>query len=131
MTITSFDNIEELFDAMHKDREAADSNTQSWQAALTIGQCFVKEAQGIIIWGEIIAEEKDPDEDPEDAFETDPCEKFTRCFSVVCPKGELGFTHASTIVRTISRAAFEMCCNRTPITWKEVGLIENHFAGLK
>lgn len=121
MPIIEFESLEEMAEAEEANRKAADSAVNPQQAAATIGSKFIKLSGEVVIYGEIL----DPCAPPEDGEEEDEDDRadreaeretramphmanyrFTRSYSKVCPEGELGDVHVSTIV-VLSEAAFQ------------------------
>lgn len=100
MSISSFDNLDDMFEQMRKDQEEADSCVQSWQAAIKPGDYVARSGPGFLIYSEIL---KDP-ELREPGLEH---YRFTRSYSVVCPKGELGDIHVSMIEQNLSEEDFQ------------------------
>lgn len=116
--------IMEFFEAEDRNRKAADANVNPEQSALKPGDFFVRHAYGITIYGEIIdpvtlslngrriedltEEEQEEIRDIRELYndETMKNYRFTRSYSSVCPDGELGDIHISTVSRTISREEF-------------------------
>jgi hypothetical protein len=104
-------------------RGEADSRVKEAQI-LGVGDYFLREAHGIRIYGEILdaaalllngREEADLDED-ELAEYKDTQEsykepglrfyRFTRCFSHMCPRGEMSDIHLSTVTRKLTQEEF-------------------------
>ena len=116
----SFDSVDEMFDAVRRAGEEADKHVRPLQSGVSIGDHFaVLSDEGFTVYGEVL--------DP--AKPTYPCSvevaaeiaseaklydephmrhyRFTRCFSVVCPEGECGDTHVSTIAALMTPEVFE------------------------
>ena len=115
MPVRSFNSFEEMAAAMEKDRNAADANTDAVQASLEIGDFFIRATQGILIYGEI-HDPIDGDDPEERAFQTRMRDqphmklyRFTKCYSPLCPTGEYGDIHLSTVELKISEAMFLRC----------------------
>lgn len=125
MATVVFNDMDELFKMLGENRAAADSRIEPWQR-IEPGTFFVSanpEVE-ILIFGEVldpVAElirgAEDPD-CPEIRMEAADIKRtyadpdmagyrFTRCFSVACPTGEMGDTHLSTISAVISKEVFE------------------------
>jgi len=109
-----FRSFEEMLEAVSEDMQAANAVTDDMQASLEIGDFFIREAHGFFIYGEVL----DPitTENPEErAYEIERRNqphmkhfRFTRCFSPMCPHGELGDVHVSTVTLK-SASMFERC----------------------
>lgn len=111
--ILSFDSTEDVLAHIRREQEAADKAVQPWQAAMKPGDHFVRlipEAEGIIaVYGEVVEPEFEPEDGPN--FYNQPHMKnirFTRCFSVMCPGGELGDTHVATMGHKLSQVQFNL-----------------------
>lgn len=120
----SFDTLEDLFSVLDEDRRIANTQTQEWQKALKVGDHFLKEYEGLAIWGVI---EQDYEEEGEELVVCahDPYYPITNCFSSRCPQGELGYSHASTIVMKITESQFETLKVKCPVEFTEALEITN------
>lgn len=92
------------------------------QSSLGIGDHFVRIMHGMAIYGEVLDPAKPYHEgeltvdDLEDlameaeVYDADGMKeyRFTRCFSQVCPDGEMGDTHVGTVLSRITPEQFEM-----------------------
>lgn len=113
--ITEYDSLEEMFQAIAAaEKEASAKVTDEQRAAFQVGDLFFRFAQGVAIYGEIVdptlhAEDEEEVEDLRETYNQVHMRnyRFTRCFSVMCPEGELGDTHLSTMHK-ISQRQFEM-----------------------
>ena len=115
MKIMAFNSPEEMMAYMEKSREAADANTDPVQASLNIGDFFIRTAQDIIIYGEI-CDPVDGDSEEERDYQRRVYEaphmklyRFSKCYSPVCPDGEYGDIHLSTVELKISSEMFQRC----------------------
>jgi hypothetical protein len=124
MGIRSFENIDDLFAAEEAARQRADSTVQGHQD-LAPGDFFVRECEGIRIYGEILDaathllkgrvvldlddEEIEEYNDAMDLYQAQHMRfyRFTRSFSRVCPKGELGDIHLSSVGCKITAEEFQ------------------------
>lgn len=113
MTVQSFDSFEDMMAEIEKAREAADSRIRSEQASLSPGDHFmIPEPDGTIIFGEVLdpVEYVDPEEveDLRDFYTQNHMRgyRFSRCFSIYCPHGEMGDIHVA-MVTPISAGVFE------------------------
>ena len=107
-TVTSFDNVEDMFAHIDSQREAADSRVEGWQEKLTYGDYFIyyERSIGVVIYGFI--ETLEDDEDKE--LYAEPHMKHyrpTRCYSRMCPEGEYGDVHVSSVDMIVSKDTFE------------------------
>ena len=100
MSIHSFDDLDDMFEQMRKDQEAADCGVSPWQAAIKPGDYVARPGPGCFVYSDILP-------DPEPREEGLRHYRFTRSYSVFCPKGELGDIHVSTIERTLSAEKFQ------------------------
>ncbi len=105
MSITSFDNLDDMFELMRKDQEEADSRVLPWQAAIQPGNYVARPGPGFMVYSEIL-------EDPEPRENGLGHYRFTRSYSFACPHGELGDIHASTIEQVLSQEQFELARRR-------------------
>ncbi len=106
MSIHSFDNLDDMFEQMRKDQEAADSGVQRWQATIKPGDYVARSGPGFLIYSEILA-------DPEPREAGLENYRFTRSYSVFCPTGELGDIHVSTVERVLSEKQFQQVKERS------------------
>jgi len=113
--MTSYDSLDDMFDAIANSVKAANENLDTWQSAIKIGDCFLRDEGELLIWGEVI--------DPTKNIETGAVEyeedaklyeephmrgfRFTKCYSEWVPEGEYGDTHMSNVLTTISKQGWE------------------------
>jgi len=110
MQIEPCESIEELVRSEEFARQAADSRTQDWQRQIKKGDCFKRlTPYGLEIFGEVLK-----------GYEAEDLKNFRvcRCYSFVCPEGEIGDVHVSTIDSLIDRDTFEMVKNKLIKTWR-------------
>jgi len=111
MEIQSFDSYEEMFETIHQARKAADARVKPWQAAIKLGDHFVRvDALGgdlLTIYGEVI---ESPYPEDREVFAQPHMKHYrlTRCFSLACPEGEIGDVHVSTINKLMDKETFEL-----------------------
>lgn len=113
MSVHTFDTAQELMDFLESVRENDLRSLMKSELKphhLTEGTCFVRFWQDfgetLLIFGEV---KRSPYEE-DWPFEEDARRNgyiMGRCYSIVCPQGELGSTHVSRINYLISREAFE------------------------
>jgi len=85
--------------AIEEARIAADAKVKPCQAAVKPGDCFVSDSgEGFAVLGEVL------EGCPEGRLQH---YRFSRCHSAVCPEGELGDVHVSTIRFVVTREFFE------------------------
>lgn len=130
MSVRAFDDIEEMFQAMASDREAADARVEPWQRTVRPGDHVVRivdidpvRVEHVLVYGEII----DPIEsekayynlrDPEqaaafehvkicygDQWSRSYC--HGRFYSPLCREGEYGDVHRATLTAVITAEEFE------------------------
>ena len=134
MSVRSFDSIEEAFHQIQLDKTVADARTQDWQRAFEVGEYFLAASGSIPIWGQVIQEYEECfsclGEDSSEGcsecqgqgevrIDPDLSQRFTKCFSYICPQGELGYTHGVTILRKISEYSFGVLQMRKPKSVEE------------
>ena len=113
MKIREFDSVEELFDEMRRDQEAADERAKTHHlgvADLKHGDCFIvpRPDIGVVIFGEVIEHDDKYPEDNESIQESRlRGYVYARCYSPLCVEGELGDTHITRIQAKISRNDFD------------------------
>ena len=116
MKFTSYDTIEEMFESLKKAMDAADKRVKPWQEKMTTpGTYFYQEYEEFIIWGEILNKEEflSPDEEEAEWEKQERANpalrnyRFCRCFSPLCPEGELGDVHVSEMSGLITKKTFE------------------------
>ena len=131
MTVRTFENFEEMVDFMAANRRTADSNIQDWQREIKPGDFVVRVySEDLLIFGEILdiieIEKQYYDlDDEEQAEEFSFTEehyreggnwhgsyRFGRFYSIMCPEGELGDIHLSTIFGKIPHEVFEACMEK-------------------
>ncbi|MFO7898939.1 MAG: hypothetical protein R6V58_07750 [Planctomycetota bacterium] len=99
MKVEFFDTHEEAMERLTEAMKAADARVVDWQAAMKPGEFFMAESGGDFpVFGEVLEDYRE---------KRLRHYRFCRCFSEVCPEGELGDVHVSTILCKLSRAAFE------------------------
>lgn len=99
MKVEFFATHEEAMQRLTEAMKAADARVLPRQAALKPGDLFIAESDGdFLVFGKVLEGYKE---------KRLRHYRFCRCFSEVCPEGELGDVHVSTILRKLSREAFE------------------------
>lgn len=88
-----FESVDDAFAAMDKAERAANESAHPFQKAIGYGSFAMRVAQGLTIWGFI--PEKADVEPYEETFERGY--RFGKWYSAVCPDGELGDAHISTL----------------------------------
>lgn len=106
MNVEGFDSLDDIMRRLREDMAAADARVQPWQAAITTGDYFQRAAYGVRIYGEVL-DNPDPREPTLQHY------RFCRCYSMMCPTGELGDVHVSTIERVLKPNEFEAAKQRT------------------
>lgn len=117
MVIKSFSSLDEMFAAVDRAAEEAGGRVRAWQAAIKPGDFFVK-LDRVVIYGEVL----DPGVRREGSCLTDRQleedanmyrqphmrnYRATKSYSVMCPEGEFGDQHVSTIAAVITKEQFE------------------------
>lgn len=124
-------SLEDFFAAETTAAAAAAERVQEFQKALKPGDYIVRSQNGFIIYGEIIdpvvkmlddetglseeqLEEMQAEHDYEIQLRNQPhmaAYRFSKCFSQLCPQGELGDLHISTVTKVISKESFDEARN--------------------
>lgn len=111
--IIAFDDVEDVMTHLRQERDQADSQVQPWQAELKPGDHFIRliplEDGPVAVYGEVVEPDYD-DEDGPNLYDQPHMKnvRFTRCFSMMCPGGELGDTHVATMGRKLSKVQFNL-----------------------
>ncbi|NIT79609.1 MAG: hypothetical protein GWN58_33165 [Anaerolineae bacterium] len=108
--VVSFDTVEEMFEAVAQlNEQAAEMKVEQWQKDLKPGDCFLRvyylgEGHPLNIYGEVIDVE-----DPEDQalMRSRPDLRMCRCYSQLCPEGELGSVFICAMTAPLTRAEFD------------------------
>ena len=120
MKVTPIEDLAEFFSKIAEDRDEADTRVEPWQAEMKAGDHFVRivDMDGpLAIFG--VIEEVHYEEDRE-LYALPHMRYFrsSRCYSVMCPEGELGDTHVSAMMKKLSPTQFELA--------KEMGWPSDH-----
>lgn len=121
MTIRSFENPEDMFGYLQKSREEADARVDTEQASIQIGDYFCYVVDDLVIYGEVLdpcAPQLGIQYSPEDleeikaegeVYKTAGMKhfRFTRCYSVVVPEGEIGDVHVSSVFSKLTSMQFD------------------------
>lgn len=87
--VTSYDSLDDAFDAIERARIAADERTTEEQKQLKTGDYFVSDSgYGFPIFGKVLEEYKE---------KRMSNYRFCECYSVASPYGEKGDVHVSTV----------------------------------
>jgi hypothetical protein len=89
-----------MLDDLSQAMQAADDNTQEWQKAIKKGDCFWHDTEyGFNIYGVVL----------KNAYREKHMinYRFCKCYSEVCPEGEIGDVHTSVIGGLLTREEFE------------------------
>lgn len=111
--IYAYDSIEELFEALKKDTEVANEQAKTHPVKvedLKHGEIFVSPRPdfGIVVFGQVWEHSEEYPEDNESIRDSRARGYvFARCFSALCPEGELGSTHITMITGKVSAKVFE------------------------
>ena len=97
--IQEFSSFEEMMEEIERAMKEADRRVKPWQRKIKVGDYFEKETPyGFKVYCEVLDEYHEPHLKN---F------RFCRCYSIVCPNGELGDVHVSTVKRRITKEEFE------------------------
>lgn len=112
MPIEVFKSVEDMFNALQEDQEAAALRIPVWAGTIKTGDFFIRTVNfygdPLTIWSEVLPCIEEDEEENEVVVPYDgSAYRFTRSFSCVCPEGELGDVHVSTVGRLVTREEFE------------------------
>ena len=100
MAIESFESFDEMWHYLQEQKEAADAQVQPWQYQVKALDFFRKQSNcDFPIYGVVLPEEERREQGLENY-------RFTKCYSVACPEGELGDIHVSTIEAILTEEEF-------------------------
>lgn len=111
--IYTFDSMEDLLASLRKDQEAADERAKTHPVKiedLKHGDICVSPRPdfGVTVFGEVWEySEKYPEDNPTIQQSRRRGYIYGRFYSALCPEGEVGSTHITTIVGTVPREVFE------------------------
>ena len=101
MPIEQFDDLEDLFEQMRQDQQAADSRVEDWQRQIKPRDYFRRYSpHGFYIYGEVL-------EEAEPRFPGLENYRLCRAYSVAYPRGEMGDIHVSTVEKILTEEEFE------------------------
>lgn len=113
----TFNSIDDMLGYIRQCSESADARVEPWQSEVKPGDYFVRVAEGFTIYGKVldpVQSEIDAGADEEEVdyqrqLRDAPHMKhyrFAKCYSELCPDGELGDVHVSTIATVIPESLF-------------------------
>lgn len=125
MLFKTYESWEEMQADMQDNQKAADQMVKPHQAALKSGDFFVRLLLGIelIVYGEVLdptkpahadhvysAEELDEIVQEAEIYKQPHMRNYrwSRCYSVDCPEGELGDTHVCTVHCALTKEQFDL-----------------------
>jgi len=101
LSIETVESIEGLVLSETMAVESADARVKNWQRQIKVGECFwIREADGLEIFGEVIGD-----------YNGIPHRRNfreCRCYSAICPEGEVGDIHVATMDARMRRNDFEL-----------------------
>ena len=113
MKFQSFESFEDLLGALNKDRDAADARVTSAQMDIHPGSFVEIDHGDLMVYAMILSPDHGctSDEESEDCRElyAQPHMRgyrFSKAYSEMCPHGELGDIHVSTVTRVITKEEF-------------------------
>lgn len=107
--VVAFDSVEEMFAAVAQlNADAAEMPVEQWQKDLKAGDCFLRvyyigEGHPLNIYGEVI-EVTDPED--QELMESRPDLRMCKCYSQLCPEGELGTVFIVSMTEPLTREQF-------------------------
>jgi hypothetical protein len=107
-----FESLEEMFADIASRVEAGKKAAEDHPIKvkdLRHGECFAYHhpVHDIHIFGEVVEKTEYPEDDKIIESARENGFVFGRCYSVMCPEGELGDTHITYITHKISRSLFD------------------------
>ena len=106
MPIEEFDDLEDLFQKIRRDQQAAHSRVQDWQRQIKPRDYFRRYSpHGFYIYGEVL-------EEPEPRNPGLENHRLCRAYSLACPRGEMGDIDVSTVEKILTEEEFEEARNR-------------------
>ena len=109
-----FDSIEDAFAWMEQQEMAANERATEEQKAITYGDYWIRFVsllggmERLVIFGHVLPLDDMPEEDRGYVKAThDRGYRFSRCYSVAAPRGELGDVHVSQIAK-IPKSLFDL-----------------------
>jgi hypothetical protein len=120
----SYNSFEEMMADIQKNLEEADSGVQPWQTEMKDGEYFLRVDGEIPIYGKIVSPfqiyddyrangEMDEELEEEEKWEREARAqphlknmRFSMCYSMYCPEGELGDTHIVSMYRKLTEEQF-------------------------
>lgn len=109
----AYSSEEEMFAAIEAARDAANAAAKPWQLAIKTGDFVLRYEQGMFVFGEILDPTLNADEEELEYTRELYAQphmvgyRFSRCFSILCPEGELGDLHVCTVICVLTRDQFE------------------------
>ena len=101
LAIETVESIEGLVLAETRAVKSADARVKDWQRQTAAGDCFwIVESDGLEIFGEVLSDYS--------AIPHRRNFRECRCYSAVCPKGEIGDIHVATMNARMRRGDFEL-----------------------
>jgi len=100
MNITFYESTEEMLEDLSRAMQEADKRVKPWQAQIKKGDYFWQDTEyGFQIYGEVL----------KNAYREKHLRnyRFCKCYSEVCPEGEMGDVHVCVIGGLLTREEFE------------------------
>ena len=107
MKFTSYNSIDEMFKDLEENMKAADARVQPWQSDLKPGDFYMENSRyGFQIFGKILK----PEGEGSEIYNKPHMKNYrlVQAYSVVCPEGEMGDVHVSSVTRKIAEWEFEI-----------------------
>jgi hypothetical protein len=106
----TFDSVDDMFAAVEKLNIAAkEMPVEQWQLDLKAGDCYLRvyhigENETLNIYGEVI-DVTDPED--QELMESRPDLRMCKCYSQMCPEGELGTVFICAMTKPLTREEFD------------------------
>jgi hypothetical protein len=106
MKVFPIENLAEFLKHFAVARDNADQEVVDWQKEMKDGDHFVRFSGGLVIYGEIVPLTYEEDRE---LYRMPHMKnvRFSECYSYMCPEGEPGGIHVSSMTLPISREQFE------------------------
>lgn len=113
MKFQSFDSFEDMLKSLNKARESADSRTTRAQMDIHPGSFVEIDHGDLMVYAMVLSPDDGCTDEEEAEYSRDLYAqphmrgyRFSKAYSEMCPQGELGDIHVSTVTRVITKEEF-------------------------